>query len=59
MAKDVKSMFYILGHLVKNTPLRILKDGLATELLKQTCKGGRIFMRLSAYVSSNLKSFKD
>ncbi len=34
----------ILGHLVKKkTSLRILKDGLATELLRQACKGGSDF----------------
>ncbi len=38
-----------------STPLRILKDGLATELLRKTCKGGLIFMCIAAYVSSNLK----
>ena len=32
--------------------LRIFKDGLATELLRQTCKGGLIFMCLAACVSS-------
>ncbi len=50
-----KHTLNILGHLVKKTPLRILKDGLAPELLRQMCKGGLIFMCLAAYVSSNLK----
>ena len=31
------------------------KDGLATELLRQMCKGGLIFMCLAAEVSTNLK----
>ncbi len=33
----------LLTSLVKMLSLRLLKDGLATELLRQTCKGGLIF----------------
>ena len=37
-----KHIFEIFGHLVQNLSYRFLKDGLATELLRKTCKGGLI-----------------
>ena len=39
--------------MVKKLSLRFFRDGLITELLRGTCKGGLI---LAPYVSSNLKS---
>ncbi len=47
--------FWPMAKDVKKTPLWVLKDGLATELLRQTCKGGLTFLCIAACVSSNLK----
>ncbi len=40
-----------LAHLAKKLSLRFLKDGLATDLLSQTCKGGLIFSGFSTMYS--------
>ncbi len=41
-------------HLVKKLSLRFLKDGPATELLREMCKGGVIFSVLASYLASYL-----
>ena len=41
--------------MVKTLPVRFFKYGLATELLRETCKGGLILSILAVYVPGNLK----
>ena len=41
-------------NLVKTLPVRFLKYGLVTELLRETCKGGLILSILATYVPGNL-----
>ena len=50
----------LLKHMKTDPPctfpsITLFLDGLATELLRQTCKEGLIFVCIAAYVSSNLK----
>ena len=46
----------MVGHLEKTLPVRFLKYGLVTELLRDTCKGNLILSILAAYVPGNPNS---
>ena len=46
----------ILGNLVKKLSLRFFKDGLVTELLRVTCRGGLLIIEFSITCTISLTS---